>query len=162
MAGLDPIELSWTKKHPVASTILVIILIAVLGMGLKFFQEKYFPAEQQEFKTPVFINESFEELNTYFGVDTNLTDKQQKELFDDKYRYNVLKWTCRPLSCQELVGTPTLKLICSESGFTEDLRVAMQENCTDVAGKPEVTVVFQIVSKTTGDYYLGRAGRIVE
>ncbi|MBW2964957.1 hypothetical protein KY363_05870 [Candidatus Woesearchaeota archaeon] len=162
MPGLDPEEAGWAKRHPVVSTIFVIILIAVLGMGLKFLQEKYFPAETQEYKTPIFINESFDDLNRFFGVDTNLTDKQQKDLFDDKYRYNVFKWTCRPLSCQELVGKPTLKLICAESGFTEDLRIVMQENCTDVSGKPEVTVVFQLVSKTTGDYYLGRSGKVVE
>ncbi len=108
------------------------------------------------------MNNSFDDVNKYFTIGSNLTDKEMKLLFDAEYKYNVFKWTCRPLSCQELLGKPTLKLICSEYGFTEDLRVVMKENCTGIGNKLEATVVFQLVSKTTGDYYLGRSGRVVE
>jgi hypothetical protein len=155
------LEKSWTKRHPVASTILVIILIAAIFTGLKFLQEKYFPAQPKEIREPIFVNETFEQVNQYFTIGSNLTDKEQDQLFSERYKYNIFRWHCQTLSCQKLVGKPTLKLICSEQAFTEDVRIVMQENCT----KPlpyEVTVLFQLVSKTTGDYYLGRSGMIVE
>ncbi|MBU2561102.1 MAG: hypothetical protein KKD17_02310 [Nanoarchaeota archaeon] len=160
--GIVPEEKGWASRHPIITTIIAIILIAAAGLGLRVLQQKYFPAEAQEFTAPVFINESYYEVDQYFDVNSNLTQKEQDELFDTKYRFNVVKWTCEPISCQEVLGTPTLKLICNENGFTEDARVAMKEDCTESAKRPEVTVVFQLMSKTTGAYYLGRSGRVVE
>ncbi|MBN1545018.1 hypothetical protein JW898_06175 [Candidatus Woesearchaeota archaeon] len=160
--GIVPEEKGWAGRHPVITTIIVIILIAAAGFGLRVLQQKYFPAETQEFTTPVFLNESYYDVDQYFDVNSNLTEKEQDELFDTKYKFNVVKWTCKPISCQELVGTPTLKLICNENGFTEDVRVAMKEDCSDSAENQEVTVVFQLISKTTGEYYLGRSGMVVE
>jgi hypothetical protein len=160
--GLDPVERGWFARHSAISTILVIVLIAVAFMGLKFVQEKYFPAEPKEFKTPVFLNYTFNDINQYFDLDSNLTSAEQEKLFEENYKYNVFKWTCKPISCQEIVGKPTLKLICTEYGFTEDVRIVMQGNCTDAARQMEVTVVFQLMSKTGGNYYLGRSGRIAD
>lgn len=162
--GLDPEEKGWGKRHPVALTILVVILIVAAGTGLRMLQQKYFPSEGEgmEFTEPVFINQSFEEVDSRFNVHSNLTDAEKDELFENEYKYNVFKWTCRPLSCQELMGAPTLKLVCNERGFTEDLRVAMKEGCRDAEQLPEATVIFQLMSKTTGEYYLGRSGTLVE
>ncbi|MBW2967980.1 hypothetical protein KY362_05835 [Candidatus Woesearchaeota archaeon] len=160
--GLEP-EPSWVKRHGTFVTIVAILLIAAAGTGLKFAQQIYFPmGEAEEVKTPVFLNETFEEVDRYFNIDSNMTDDEKAEYFDANYKYNVVKWTCKPLSCQELLGAPTLKLVCKERGFTEDVRIAMKENCTDASQKGETTVIFQLMTKTTGEYYLGRAGRIVE
>ena len=159
--GLDPEGKSWGKRHPVIVTFLVIILIVIAGTGLKLLQKKYFPAKEVEFKEPVFINQSFKEVDSLFSVESNLTEEDQDELFEQKYKYNVFRWTCRPISCQQIMGAPTLKLVCKEYGFTEDVRIAMKEDCTEAAKQPEVTVVFQLLSKTTGEYYLGRSGKIV-
>jgi hypothetical protein len=124
-------------------------------------QNRYMPVEQKEYKTPVFLNESYEEVDSNFNLASNLTLEEQDLLCDEKYKYNVVQWTCRPLGCQKLVGKPTLKLICSSGGYTEDVRVAMEEECEEAARQMELTVVFQLVSKTTGEYYLGRSGKIV-
>ncbi|MBI5880551.1 hypothetical protein HZB90_00300, partial [archaeon] len=89
------------------------------------------------------------------------TNEEQDKLFDERYRYNAFKWTCRSLGCVKLVGKTTLKLVCRTDGFTEDLRLGMNEDCTDSASLPEVTVTFQLLSKTEGEYYVGRAGKVV-
>ena len=159
--GIVPEEKGFAGRHPAITTVLVIILIAAIGTGLKFAQMKYFPAQQQEFKAPVFLNESFDEVDLHFNTKSNLTQEQQDELFSNNYRFNVVKWTCRPLNCENIVSLPTLKLICQEQGFAEDVRVSMKEDCADLVGKPEVTVIFQLVSRTAGEYYLGRSGRVV-
>ncbi len=158
--GLDPEEKGWSAKHPIVATLIIILFIAVLGGTLKYLQMVYFPAEQMEFETPEFLNQSFNEVDSYFNMESNLTEEEQEILFEEEYKYNVVKWTCRPISCQEILNQPTLKLICKEHGFTEDVRVAMKEDCTEEAQKPEVTVVFQLISRTSGEYYLGRSGRV--
>jgi hypothetical protein len=159
--GIVPEERGFSARHPAVTTVLVIILIAALGTGLKLAQMKYFPAQQQEFKAPVFLNESFDEVDSHFNTRSNLTTAQQDELFSNNYRFNVVKWTCRPLNCEMIIGLPTLKLICQQQGFAEDVRVSMKNDCTNLVGRPEVTVVFQLVSRTSGEYYLGRSGRTV-
>ncbi|MBW2972207.1 hypothetical protein KY359_04190 [Candidatus Woesearchaeota archaeon] len=160
--GIMPEEKSWFAKHPVVTTFLIILLLTAAFFGARFFQQKYFPAKEINFTAPVFINESYYDVDQYFDVDSNLTEEEQDDLFETKYKFNVVKWTCKPISCQEIMGAPTLKLICNENGFTEDVRVAMKEDCTDVAKTFQVTVVFQLMSKTTGEYYLGRSGRVAE
>jgi hypothetical protein len=160
--GLDPAEKNWFSRHPVATTIMVIILIAAAGTALKLLQQIYLPVEEREYTTPVFLNESYEEVDGQFNIESELTREQQDELFDSKYKYNVVKWTCEPISCQKLLGKHTLKLICKERGMTEDVRIAMKEDCSDVVVQSEVTVIFQLLSKTTGEYYLGRSGTIVK
>jgi hypothetical protein len=159
--GLDPEEKGWAARHQVATTFIVIAIIAAVFTVLKILQPIYFPAEEKEFKTPVFLNETFIEVDAFFNTDSNLTEDEQNTLFDEKYKYNVVKWTCRPISCQELLNQPTLKLVCKEYGITEDVRIAMKEDCTEQAKQAELTVVFQLMSKTTGEYYLGRSGRVV-
>ena len=159
--GLDPEEKGWAGKHPVAATLLVILLIVGIGGTLIYLQPIYFPKEEKEVKTPIFLNYTFEEVDAHFNLDSNLTDEEKEELFEEEYKYNVVKWTCKPISCQELVGQPTLKLICKDRGFTEDVRISMKEDCKEEAQKGEVTVVFQLMTRTTGEYYLGRSGRVV-
>ena len=123
--GLDPEGPGWIARHQVATTFIVIAVISVIFTGLKMLQPIYFPAEDKEFKTPEFINLTFDQVDEYFNLDGNLTDAQKEALFDADYRYNVFRWTCRPISCQEMLGAPTLKMVCKEYGFTEDVRIAM-------------------------------------
>lgn len=159
---LDPEEKGWTARHSVITTIIILFIIGIVGGTLKMLQPVYFPAEEQEFETPVFLNSSFQEVDSYLNLDSNMTEEQKEVFFEENYKYNVFKWNCRPISCTEILGAPTLKMVCKERGFTEDLRVAMKEDCSGVATEPELTVVFQLMSRTTGEYYLGRSGRIVE
>jgi len=159
---LNPEEKGWAAKHPVIVTLLVVMLIVAVGFTLRHFQQIYFPVEEKEFETPVFLNDSFEHVDRFFNLESNMTDEEKDKYFDENYKYNVVKWTCRPISCQELLNQPTLKLICKERGFTEDVRIAMKEDCSEDASKSEVTVVFQLMTRTTGEYYLGRSGRIVK
>jgi hypothetical protein len=159
--GLNPEEKGWMARHSFIVTVVVILLIVAGGIALRSIQQKYFPAEEMEFKEPVFVNQSFEDVNAYFNLESELSDAEKDALFEENYKYNVFKWTCKPIGCQELMGAPTLKLICDERGFTEDLRVAMKEDCKEAALRPEVTVIFQLISKTTGEYYLGRSGTVV-
>jgi len=161
MTTLDPVDSTWSKRHPVFATLLAIMLIAGVGTGLKFLQEKYFPVDDKEFTTPIFINETFKQVHMNFDFDSNLTKKEQNRLFDEKYRYNIVKWTCKPLSCREQLGKPTIKLICQDFGLSGDVRVTLQGNCTSAAVSDQATVAFQLISKTQG-YYLGRAGKVVE
>ena len=158
---LDPNEKNWFEKHPFTTTIMVLILIVAAGTGLKILQQKYFPAEMRDYQEPVFLNMTFEEVDAYFNMDSNLTKEAQDALFDLDYRYNAFKWTCKPISCQELMGVPTIKLVCDEYGFTEDVRIVMKEDCADAVQEAQVTVVFQLISKTTGEYYLGRSGKMI-
>ncbi len=159
---LDPEEKGWTAKHSIITTVLILFIIAAIGIFLKYLQPIYFPAEEQEFQNPVFLNESFEQVDAHFNLDSNLTDSEKDALFEEKYKYNVVKWTCRPISCQEILSAPTLKMICKESGFTEDVRISMKEDCSDDVAVMSLTVVFQLMSRTTGEYYLGRSGRVVK
>lgn len=159
---LDPEEKGWAARHQVAFTFIIIACIAAVFTTLKILQPIYFPAEEQEFKTPEFLNETFDQVDAHFNLDSNLTDDEKEALFDESYMYNVVKWTCRPISCQEILSAPTLKMVCKEYGFTEDVRIAMKEDCTEVAQQSEVTVVFQLMSRTSGEYYLGRSGRVVQ
>ena len=158
--GIAP-EDSWPKRYPVAGTLLVIFLIAFAGAALKFAQMKYFPAKAQEYTVPVFINETFAQFDSKFNLNNNMSEAQQDVLFNERYRYNIFNWTCKPLSCEKIIGKPTLKLVCKEEGFTEDVRIAMDEDCVDAAKKPMVTVMFQLLTRTTGEYYLGRSGKFV-
>jgi hypothetical protein len=159
--GIIP-EKSWSGRHPTLTTIIIILLIVGAGAGLKLLQNKYFPPPKPpEYKVPVLINESFQDVDRQFKLYSNLSEDQKDILFKDKYVFNIFNWTCRPLGCEKMIGKSTLKLICKESGFTEDVRIAMDEDCAEAAQKLEVTVLFQLVTRTTGEYYLGRAGRII-
>jgi hypothetical protein len=160
--GLDPEEKGWAARHPAISTFLVVLVIAAAGFAALKYLKPYISAEEKIRTNPVFLNESYLEVDKYFDINTNLTEKQQDELFKTKYQYNIFKWTCKPLSCQEVIGKPTIKLVCNPNGISEDVRIAMSENCTDQAGSDQVTVVFQLLSKTTGNYYLGRSGKIAK
>ncbi|NQU79270.1 hypothetical protein HQ545_05900 [Candidatus Woesearchaeota archaeon] len=155
-------EHSWFVRHPAVTTFTIMFLIIAAGTALHIVKNEYFPSEVQEFKNPVFLNHTFEEVDILFSVNSNMTEKEQDDLFDSEYRYNVFKWSCKPIGCHDVVGQPTLKLVCKEYGYTEDVRILMKEECGDVADKSQVTVVFQLMSKTTGEYYLGRSGTVVE
>jgi len=158
--GIAPEE-GWAKRHPAASTIIVILLIALIGAGLKVIQVRYFPAEKQEYINPVFINESFAEVDSHFNLNSNVSEAEQDALFSSRYRYNIFNWTCRPINCRGILGKPTMNLVCKEQGFTEDVRIAMDTDCADAAKSMQVTVLFQLMTRTTGEYYLGRSGKIV-
>jgi len=160
--GLMPEEKkSFLSKHPVIGALLLIVFLVGLALAYSYTYGKYLKKTDASYKTPVFINESFEEVDKNFNVKSALTNEEQDKLFDEKYRYNAFKWTCRSLGCVKLVGKTTLKLVCRTDGFTEDLRLGMNEDCTDAANLPEVTVTFQLLSKTEGEYYVGRAGKVV-
>jgi hypothetical protein len=159
--GIMPEEKGFAARHRAFTTIALILIIIAVGIGLRYIQQKYFPAQEQVYKEPVFINESFEEVDKNFNVRSSLTPEEKDTLFKQKYQYNAFKWTCKPLGCVKLMGKTTLKLICRSDGFTEDLRLGMNEDCTEAEKQPGVTVSFQLLSKTEGEYYIGRAGTIV-
>lgn len=159
--GLDPNEKNWFGKHPLAMTIIVIVFIVAVGITLKVLQQKYFFVEEREYKEHIFVNMTFDDVDKLFNMDSNLTEDEKNSLFDLDYKYNVFKWTCKPISCNEIMGIPTIKLICDDYGFTEDVRIALKNDCNGMVQDAQVTIVFQLISKTTGEYYLGRSGNVV-
>ena len=158
--GIAP-EQSWSGRHTAITTILIMLLIVSAGVGLKMLQNKYFPAKPQEYNVPVLLNESYQQTDQHFNIYSNLSDDQKDNLFRNKYMFNIANWTCKPLGCQKMFGKYTLKLTCKDQGFTEDVRIAMDDDCTDAAQKQEITVICQLMTRTTGEYDLGRSGRIV-
>ena len=62
-----------------------IVVIASLGVGLKMLQSKYLPGKEIEFKTPVFINDSFETVDAYFNFNSNMTEEERDKLFDSNF-----------------------------------------------------------------------------
>jgi hypothetical protein len=148
------------SKHPVIGTLLLIVFLVGLALAYAYSYGKYLKKTEDTYKAPVFVNESFEEVDKNFNVKSTLTNEEQDRLFKERYQYNAFKWTCRPLGCTKILGKTTLKLVCRSDGFTEDLRLGMKEDCTDAADLPSVTVTFQLLSKTEGEYYVGRAGQV--
>ncbi|MFH1064666.1 MAG: hypothetical protein V1729_06290 [Candidatus Woesearchaeota archaeon] len=158
---LDPAEKSWGERHPYIKTVFLVVLILAAGVTLKILQGKYMTVEEKVYKTPVFMNESFYEVNSHFGINSNLSEEEQDALFEESYQYNLFEWSCRPVDCETIIGKHSLKLICNDRSYAEDLRVMVKEDCVEVAREPEVTVRFQLISRTIGSYYLGRSGVII-
>ena len=118
------------EEHFVTRRPILFLIIVIVGLIIIYLPAKYAVDTLVQDVETVTLNETYDDAWKWFAPDSPLNADEKKELFDIKYRGNIVEWQGELVECKDLEGVWSLRMKHRDLDGFADVVFVTEQNCT--------------------------------
>jgi hypothetical protein len=103
------IQESFVTRKPLEFTLIVLLIVLLILLPVYFITKEQKTAPQE-----VLVAETYDEVNYWFNIESELSDSDKRHLFQLNYENNFIQWTGDIVACDRLA--PLYRVSVDHSG----------------------------------------------
>ncbi len=147
---------SFVTRKPIEFTLIVLVIIFILLLPVYFFTKNN---NVQSGSEASLITESYDEVKFLFGSESDLSEKDKRDLFKISYENQMIQWTGTLLVCEPL-DTIFRVSVDQDGDGNGDVIFTSFTDCTGVVTGSPITYRVKLIDWHT-DKFVGKEGEVL-